>query len=150
LLQLSIFAKSYSNNNKNNKIFHATMDATDLSDLLEELGDNIDDLETALEPLLSQPIAALSSKLSPLEKAKLYTWLTYAIEAILFSHIRLNGTEDPKSHPIFTELRRVQQYMQKVQEAENPVGKRENLSLNKAAAGRFIKAGLSGNDKYDQ
>jgi len=125
-------------------------DATDIHELLDDLSENIDDLETAIKPLLSQPISTLSSKLSPLEKAKLYTWLTYTIETILFSHIRLNGTEDPKSHPVFTELRRVQQYMQKVQQAENPVGKRENLSLNKEAAGRFIKAGLAGNDRYDQ
>lgn len=41
--------------------------------------------------------------------------------------------------------------MQKVALVENPdVGKRTNLTLNKEAAGRFIKAGLSGNDKYDK
>jgi uncharacterized repeat protein (TIGR03833 family) len=126
-------------------------DTANVVDLLEELGDNIDDLETALEPLLKTPISTLSKNLAPLEKAKLLTWLTYAIETILFSHIRLNGTEDPKSHPVMTELKRIQQYMQKVQQAENPAaGKRENLSLNKEAAGRFIKAGLAGNDKYDQ
>jgi len=126
-------------------------DTANVADLLEELGDNIDDLETALEPLLKTPISALSKNLAPLEKAKLLTWLTYAIETILFSHIRLNGTEDPKSHPVMTELKRIQQYMQKVQQAEKPdVGKRTNLSLNKDAAGRFIKAGLSGNDKYDK
>ena len=133
------------------EIQQTTMDDTaNVVDLLEELGDNIDDLETALEPLLKTPISTLSKNLAPLEKAKLLTWLTYAIETILFSHIRLNGTEDPKSHPVMTELKRIQQYMQKVHQAENPVGKRENLSLNKEAAGRFIKAGLAGNDKYDQ
>jgi uncharacterized repeat protein (TIGR03833 family) len=126
-------------------------DTAHVAELLEELGDNIDDLETALEPLLRTPISTLSKNLAPLERAKLLTWLTYAIETILFSHIRLNGTEDPKSHPVMTELKRIQQYMQKVQQAENPAaGKRGNLSLNKEAAGRFIKAGLSGNEKYDK
>ncbi|KAE9984342.1 hypothetical protein BLS_002656 [Venturia inaequalis] len=120
--------------------------------LLEELGDNIDDLETALEPLLNaKSLSSLNKNLAPLERAKLLTWLTYAIETILFSQIRLSGAKDPKSHPIMTELKRIQQYMQKVALVENPdVGKRTNMTLNKEAACRFIKAGLSGNDKYDK
>lgn len=127
-------------------------DDNNVADLLEELGDNIDDLETVLEPLLSsKSLSTLSNNLAPLERAKLLTWLTYAIETILFSQIRLSGAEDPKSHPIMTELKRIQQYMQKVALVENPdVGKRTDLTLNKEAAGRFIKAGLSGNDKYDK
>ena len=41
--------------------------------------------------------------------------------------------------------------MQKIEAAENPNhGKRDNMSLDKPAAGRFIKAALAGNDKYDQ
>lgn len=127
-------------------------DDNNVADLLEELGDNIDDLETTLEPLLNaKSLSSLNKNLAPLERAKLLTWLTYAIETILFSQIRLSGAEDPKSHPIMTELKRIQQYMQKVALVEKPdVDKRTNLTLNKEAAGRFIKAGLSGNDKYDQ
>lgn len=127
-------------------------DDNNVADLLEELGDNIDQLETALEPLLAaRSLSTLSKNLEPLERAKLLTWLTYAIETILFSQIRLSGVENPKSHPIMTELKRIQQYMQKVALMEKPdVGKRTNLTLNKVAAGRFIKAGLSGNDKYDK
>ncbi|TID17030.1 ATP synthase subunit alpha [Venturia nashicola] len=127
-------------------------DDNNVADLLEELGDNIDDLETVLEPLLTaKSLSSLNKNLAPLERAKLLIWLTYAVETILFSQIRLGGAEDPKSHPIMTELKRIQQYMQKVALVENPdVGKRTNLTLNKEAAGRFIKAGLSGNDKYDK
>lgn len=127
-------------------------DDNNVADLLEELGDNIYDLETTLEPLLNaKSLSSLNKNLAPLERAKLLTWLTYAIETILFSQIRLSGAEDPKSHPIMTELKRIQQYMQKVALVEKPdVDKRTNLTLNKEAAGRFIKAGLSGNDKYDQ
>ncbi|QDS68142.1 hypothetical protein FKW77_010308 [Venturia effusa] len=125
---------------------------SNIVDLLEELGDNIDDLETVLEPLLSaNSFSSLNKNLAPLERAKLLTWLTYAIETILFSQIRLSGAGDPKSHPIMIELKRIQQYMQKVALVENPdSGKRTNLTLDKESAGRFIKAGLSGNDKYDK
>ncbi|PQE27803.1 exosome-associated family protein [Rutstroemia sp. NJR-2017a BVV2] len=37
----------------------------------------------------------------------------------------------------------------RIDAAENPVAEKSNLKLDKGAAGRFIKAGLSGNDKYD-
>lgn len=43
---------------------------------------------------------------------------------------------------MFIELTRVKQYFDKVKVAENPVGKRQNLSLDKGAAARIIKAGL--------
>lgn len=124
-------------------------DSANVVELLEELSDNIDDLEAALEPLLKTPISTLSKDLAPIEKAKLLTWLTYTIETILVSHIRLSGTKDFKNHPVMTELKRVKQYMQKVDLAENPVDRRTNMSLNKEAAGRFIKHGLAGNDRYD-
>ncbi|PQE13448.1 exosome-associated family protein [Rutstroemia sp. NJR-2017a WRK4] len=61
---------------------------------------------------------------------------------------RLNGI-NAREHAVFTELTRVKQYFQKIDAAENPVAEKSNLKLDKGAAGRFIKAGLSGNDKYD-
>ena len=36
----------------------------------------------------------------------------------------------------------MKQYFDKIKNAENPVGKRENLSVDKDAAARIIKAGL--------
>lgn len=36
----------------------------------------------------------------------------------------------------------MKQYFEKIKLAENPVGKRENLSVDKDAAARIIKAGL--------
>lgn len=36
----------------------------------------------------------------------------------------------------------MKQYFNKIKNAENPVGKRENLSVDKDAAARMIKAGL--------
>jgi exosome complex protein LRP1 len=94
--------------------------------LLDELSTNIDTLTTALQPLLSSPIQNTANTLPLLDRAKLYTFSTYAIESLLFSYIRLSGTAaDARAHPIFTELKRVQQYMQKMKAAENPnYGKR--------------------------
>jgi len=60
------------------------MDSSKVLSLLEELDDQVDDLEDALAPLLKTALSHTSSKLPLLDKAKLYTLVTYAIESMLF------------------------------------------------------------------
>ncbi|KAK5164336.1 uncharacterized protein LTR77_010032 [Saxophila tyrrhenica] len=124
------------------------MDDTDLQPLLEDLTGNIDDLEETLAPLLKTALSQSTSKLPLLDKAKAYVLATYAIESILFSSLRLNGV-DAKSHPVFQELARVKEYFAKIKTAENG-GSKPTSTLNKDAAGRFVKHGLAGNQKYDR
>jgi exosome complex protein LRP1 len=142
-----LFSRLHINNYKTP--YETIMDTANLSPLVDDLETNIDDLEEVLKPLLDSPISATAARLSALDRAKLFVLVTYAIESLLFSHVRLTGA-DGKAHPVFTELQRVKQYFEKIEKAENPVGKRENLSLNKPAAGRFIKAALAGNIKFDE
>lgn len=54
-----------------------------------------------------------------------------------------------KDHPVFQELNRVKQYFEKIKTAETGPLKRENLSLDKAAAGRMIKHALASNENHD-
>lgn len=124
------------------------METTDLTPLLEDLTGHIDDLETALAPLLNSPLSSISSRLPLLDKAKLHILTTYAIESILFSALKLNGV-DARNHAVFTELSRVKQYFDKIKEAEAKP-QQPATTLNKEAASRFIKHGLSGNDKHDR
>ncbi|OJD37409.1 exosome-associated family protein [Diplodia corticola] len=124
------------------------MDTPSLLPQVDALADNIDDLEDALGPLLQSALSTHASKLPLLDKAKLYTLVTYAIESMLFSYLSLNGVK-AKEHAVFTELTRVRQYFQKIKQVEDaPI--KPNQSLDKAAANRFIKAGLAGNDQYDK
>lgn len=60
------------------------MDAERLQPMLEDLEGNIDELEEALDSLLSMPLNESTAKLPLLDKAKLYVLSTYAIESILF------------------------------------------------------------------
>ncbi|KAK0111299.1 hypothetical protein ONS95_001670 [Cadophora gregata] len=122
------------------------MDSTKVMSLLETLDDEIDDLEESLEPLLQTALADSASKLPLLDKAKLYVLVTYAIESMLFSFLRLHGV-NAREHPVFKELTRVKQYFDKIKAVETPVER--TMAVDKAAAARFIKAGLSGNEKYD-
>lgn len=60
------------------------MDGVDLTPLLDQLDDNIDDVQETLEPLTKAPLSETAAKLPLLDRAKLYVSITYAIESILF------------------------------------------------------------------
>ncbi|QIW98828.1 hypothetical protein AMS68_004346 [Peltaster fructicola] len=124
------------------------MDTTEVQTLLGDLTGNIDDLETSLEPLLKSSFSTTTSRLPLLDKAKLYVLVTYAIESILFSCLRLNGV-DAKEHAVFRELTRVKEYFAKIKTAEAGPAQR-STTLDKGAAARFVKHGLAGNERYDQ
>ncbi|KAL8925612.1 MAG: hypothetical protein Q9172_002182 [Xanthocarpia lactea] len=109
------------------------MDTTNLITLLEVLDDDIDELEDALAPVTNYALGDTASKLPLLDKAQLYI-----LELIVAAYLRLNGI-DAKEHAVFKELTRVKQYFEKVESVQHIGSRRENLSLDKAAAGRIIK-----------
>ncbi|KAI0475807.1 Sas10/Utp3/C1D family-domain-containing protein [Xylariaceae sp. FL0804] len=119
------------------------MDPTSILPQLERLDDELDNLEEALQPLMGG-VSDVASKLPLLDKAKLYVLVTYAIESMLFSSLRLNGV-NAKEHPVFKELTRVRQYFEKIANIESPPAKPEK-TLDKGAAIRFIRSDLA-NDK---
>ncbi|KAJ5592909.1 hypothetical protein N7537_009813, partial [Penicillium hordei] len=133
--------------NFSSKLHLTAMDPTDLLPLLEQLDDNVDDLEIVLQPLLASTLLKNSNKLPVMDKAKLHVLITYTLESLIFSYLRLHGV-DAKQHPVFRELTRVKQYFEKIKALETEPEERP-MTLDKAAAGRFIKHGLAGNDKYD-
>ncbi|KAL8930519.1 MAG: hypothetical protein Q9208_000703 [Pyrenodesmia sp. 3 TL-2023] len=120
------------------------MDTIDQVPLLEALDEDIDGLEEALAPLTKGTLVDAASRLPLLDKAQLYVLVTYAVETILFSHLRLNGI-NAKEHAVFSELTRVKQYFEKIQNVENAGSKRESLSVDKAAARRIVRHALVSN-----
>lgn len=60
------------------------MEVANLLPVVDRLEDNIDDLEEALEPLLSRSLDETSKKLPLLERAKLHALLTYTLESLIF------------------------------------------------------------------
>ncbi|OOQ90697.1 putative exosome-associated protein [Penicillium brasilianum] len=123
------------------------MDAANLLPLLEQLDDNVDDLQDVLEPLLAGSLNKMSKNMPIMDKAKLHVLITYALEALIFSYLRLRGVQ-AKQHPVFREITRVKQYFDKIKALETEPEQRP-MVLDKAAAGRFIKHSLAGNDKID-
>ncbi|KAK3081331.1 hypothetical protein LTS18_007882 [Coniosporium uncinatum] len=124
-------------------------DTTDLKPLIEDLISQISDLETALKPLLNGPLSNTSSKLPLLDRAKLHVLLTYAIESVLFSFLRLNDV-NAKEHAVFAELTRVKQYFAKIKEVESGGPGARASRIDKSAAGRFISHALAGNERFDK
>lgn len=144
------------------------MDVTDITAQLDQLDGDIDKLEEALKPLMSN-LNDVASKLPLLDKAKLYVLAAYAIESALFCTITINDSHphsdyilltrsllaalrlkgiDAKQHPVFKELIRTRQYFEKIKKAEEPQAQRTQ-TVNTQAAIRFIKADLADNQNQD-
>ncbi|KAL3466776.1 Sas10/Utp3/C1D family-domain-containing protein [Aspergillus heterothallicus] len=123
------------------------MESANILPLLEQLDDNVDELEEVLAPILGSTVVEATKKLPVLDKAKFHVMITYALESLIFSYLRLHGV-NAKEHPVFRELTRVKQYFEKIKILETPPEQRA-MVLDKQAAGRFIKHGLAGNDKLD-
>ncbi|KAF2856484.1 hypothetical protein T440DRAFT_462756 [Plenodomus tracheiphilus IPT5] len=124
---------------------------TDLPALVEDLEVNIDELTATLAPLLSSPLSKTASSLPLLDKSKLYVLAAYSIESLLFSTLQASGI-NAKEHAIFPELARLKGYFGKIKEIEDRgvKGSAEGRArLDVGAAQRFIKHGLSGNERYD-
>ncbi|CBX94932.1 hypothetical protein LEMA_P113470.1 [Plenodomus lingam JN3] len=124
---------------------------TDLPTLVEDLEVNIDELTTTLAPLLASPFSKTASSLPLLDKSKLYVLAAYSIESLLFSTLQASGI-NAKEHAIFPELARLKGYFGKIKEIEDRgvKGSAEGRArLDVGAAQRFIKHGLSGNERYD-
>ncbi|KAK7756643.1 hypothetical protein SLS62_001480 [Diatrype stigma] len=125
------------------------MDVTDILPQIDRLDGELDTLDAALQPLLGS-VSDVAAKLPLLDKAKLYVLVTYSIESMLFSSLRLNAV-DAKNHPVFKELTRVRQYFEKIKNIENPAPPppKPDQSLNKEAAIRFIRADLADNKEVN-
>lgn len=125
-------------------------DLNNLKSLLSLLTDQIDELSETLEPVTSKPLSEYAVSLPMLDKARLYVLISYTIESLIFSSLRLSN-EDPKEHPVFAELQRVKRFLDKIRAAEEGARTaKSNLveevkpgqQLDVKAAERFIKHSL--------
>ncbi|KAH6874901.1 Sas10/Utp3/C1D family protein [Thelonectria olida] len=122
-------------------------DVKDIEPDLLRLDDQLEALEEALQPMLGD-LEGLSSQLPLLDKAKFFSLSAYAIDSLLFSALKLQGT-DAANHAVFDELKRVQQYFAKIKAAETPTPapaeETRTLTVNQEATARILKADLGDN-----
>ncbi|KAG5664326.1 hypothetical protein KAF25_008060 [Fusarium avenaceum] len=116
----------------------------DITPDLDRLDDQLDDLEETLQPLLGN-LEGMASELPLLDKAKLFSLTAYAIESLLFSSLKLEGS-DTQTQAVLTELKRIQQYFGKIKNIETPPAEESrSMTVNQEAAARILKADLSDN-----
>ncbi|KAF5352705.1 hypothetical protein D9756_005859 [Leucocoprinus leucothites] len=108
---------------------------------LANLDSSLSDLESSLEPILSQSLPESIIGLEVIQQAKLQTLLPYLVYDLVFIYLKAKGV-DPKTHSVISELDRVRQYFEKITKAENPPTRRSEV--DKDAAGRFIKHAIAG------
>ena len=63
------------------------------------------------------------------------------------AYLRLNGV-NAKEHPIFRELTRVKQYFEKLKNVEFVGASKQSMTVDKAAAQRFIKHALAATNPF--
>ncbi|KAH8835629.1 Sas10/Utp3/C1D family-domain-containing protein, partial [Flagelloscypha sp. PMI_526] len=86
---------------------------------------SIDELESQLDILLSQPFSETLGKLEKLQQAKVQTALPYLIYDLVFMYLKTKGV-DPKNHPVINELARIKQYFDKISGAEKNIDAKED------------------------
>jgi exosome complex protein LRP1 len=131
-----------------------------MEDSLHSLTTSLTNLSEQLSPLLSSQSSSSSlppelSDLSLIDRSKLNVLTAYSIHSLLFSALRLQASSsaepgfDIKTHPIMTELGRIKQYFEKIEEAERGrSGPR--LRIDKGAAERFVRAGIKDLDQDEE
>ncbi|KIJ66399.1 hypothetical protein HYDPIDRAFT_26750 [Hydnomerulius pinastri MD-312] len=116
-------------------------DGSKIHSKLAKLNKSLDELESQLEPLLSQSLPETLLGLETIQQAKLQVVIPYVVYDLVFVYLKSRGI-DPKTHPVVNELERIREYFDKIKNAEESDQKRK-LGIDKAAAGRFIKHAIA-------
>ncbi|PIA19222.1 hypothetical protein COEREDRAFT_20805, partial [Coemansia reversa NRRL 1564] len=83
---------------------------------VDQLATAVDQIQTALGPILSQPLTDILPKLTPIQRCELEALVAYSINTLYWVYLKVNGVP-PKEHPVMDELQRVQRYIEKINRA---------------------------------
>jgi exosome complex protein LRP1 len=70
------------------------MDTANLLPLLEQLDDDVDDLEDALQPLLGSSLNKMSKNMPIFDKAKIHVLTTYTLESLIFCTLDFRNSHE--------------------------------------------------------
>ncbi|KAL7753460.1 hypothetical protein RI367_001235 [Sorochytrium milnesiophthora] len=123
----------------------------ELADALLTLTAAAPEIRQLVQPLLDGgSLETAVAALPNVDQAKFNVVLAYAINAIFFAYLKVNGA-DTTGHPVMASIERTKGYFTKIKslEARQKAG---NLRVDQAAASRFVKAALvaSGKDDADR
>ncbi|KAJ2694406.1 hypothetical protein H4R19_005917 [Coemansia spiralis] len=108
----------------------------------DQLAAAVDQVQAALGPVLSQPLGDILPKLTPIQRCELEALVAYSIHTLFWIYLKVNGVP-PKTHPVMTELQRVQRYMEKINRAKNGGAPEQRpVKVDADAADRFIRSAI--------
>jgi len=110
----------------------------ELSVRLAALSRAIDTLSATVAPLLALSADEIRARLSGCEGdlAKLRLFLAYAVNALFYMYLKTQGVP-AESHPVTNEIKRVQEYFEKLKALSGTTPSR-NSRVDSAAAKRFV------------
>lgn len=119
-------------------------------DNVNNLKAQVTSLEKLLEPISSQSLTQLTSQLTPLDAAKLYNTVAYALSTLEVCYLKLNGI-DHKEHAIVSDLASVQAAMKKTTDAAKmlQVIAAENAAKQEKESAKESNKGKTMNDGDD-
>lgn len=124
-------------------------DVEDIKHLVENLEANIDEVETALKPLLNKDLSGpgvAAETPDPTQQAQLYSLLAYILEGLLFSYLKAEGV-NTGSHDIMKQLERVKLYMDKVSRLKDRPVSYPHSKIDRQAAHNLVKHGIPSQGK---
>ncbi|KAJ2852751.1 hypothetical protein IWW36_000108 [Coemansia brasiliensis] len=109
---------------------------------VDQLAAAVNQIQTTLQPILSQPLSEILPKLTPIQRCELEALVVYSIDTLFWIYLKVNGVP-PKEHPIMKELQRVQRYIEKINKAKdsNKAKSQDSrtMKVDADAADRFIQ-----------
>ncbi|KAG5192052.1 hypothetical protein JKP88DRAFT_266346, partial [Tribonema minus] len=120
--------------------------ATDFVAPLTNLHKALHNLKSKLRPLTETTREELASQVTKQEMAKLNAAMAYGISSLYYMLLRTKGC-DTTDHGVKKELDRIKGAMGRLQMVKVP---QRGIVVNVAAAQRFIKHGLAGNEGVDE
>ncbi|KAL1517691.1 hypothetical protein ABEB36_001426 [Hypothenemus hampei] len=107
---------------------------------IKEKLQNVRDSVRKIENILDIAKKVDTSKLSVKDKIDFDLFLAYALNSLFWMYMRTKG-QDPNNHDVKDQLQRIKDYMVKAKQAHDR--KTIRPTLDKPAAGRFIRNGLN-------
>jgi len=110
-----------------------------------EVQKNLQKVQDAIKPLENVDFSTLISKIDPLEAGTINIAIAYSLAVMYHTSLNLKGGVE-SNHPIFEELKRIQQYITKSGECKKAIeqkGMKRKITINKDASRRVIIQKLS-------
>jgi hypothetical protein len=121
------------------------MNEIDAVSKVEAVQQNLKKVQDAIKPLEDVDFSTLISKVDPLEAGTINIAIAYTLAVMYHTSLNLKGGAE-SNHPIFDELKRIQQYINKSGECKKAIeqkNKKRKITINKDASRRVILQKLS-------